>query len=171
MNSSPASPPAAQISTSGSGEPYLKFRLDPHTWAVLAMEYAQEVLVLSAQRITPMPNMPPAVLGLLNWRSRVLWVVDLAHMLQLQPLEANVQKYNLAIVRVGELPLALAVQQVEGVTRLAPDTIQSPIGTVTSGLIPFLQGCILQQQETSLALDAEAIVRSPSLNPITAARL
>lgn len=169
MNTSPASPAPIQLST--SEEPYLKFRLDSQTWAVLAMQYAQEVLVSPAQRITPMPNMPPAVLGLLNWRSRVLWVVDLAHMLQLQPLEANVQKYNLAIVRVGELPLALAVQQVEGVTRLAPDTIQSPVGTVTAGLIPFLQGCILQQQDILLALDAEAIVRSPALSPITATRL
>lgn len=146
------------------GDTYLKFQLEQQTPAILSMEHAQEVLIVPAGRITPMPNMPECVLGLLNRRNRVLWVIDLAQMLQLQPLDTNVQQYHIVIIRVGQVPLGLVVQEVKGVTRFTLDCIQSPMGLVTSGLTPYVHGCILQQKEIILVLDAEAIVHSPILH-------
>jgi Chemotaxis signal transduction protein len=43
--------------------------------------------------------------------------------------------------------------------RLTPELIQSPINQVSSGLIPYLRGCVLQEKEILLVLDAEAIIR------------
>ena len=147
-----------------AGDAYLRLQLNHQTPAVVAMEHTQEVLVVPAGRITPMPNMPACVLGLLNQRSRVLWVVDLPQMLDLQAFDRDVQQYNIAIVRVGSIPLGLVVQEVKGVMRLTAASLQSPIGTVAPGLIPYLRGCILQQTEVLLVLDAEAIVHSPVLH-------
>ncbi|MGK7876648.1 MAG: chemotaxis protein CheW [Xenococcaceae cyanobacterium] len=146
------------------GDPYLKLQLDQRTSAALPMKHAKEVLVVAVERITSMPNMPACVLGLLNQRSRVLWVVDLPQMLDLQALERDVQNYNIAIVRVGNTPLGLLVKEVKGVMRTVEDSIQSPIGTVASGLIPYLRGCVLQETSVVLVLDAEAIVNSPILH-------
>jgi twitching motility protein PilI len=146
------------------GDTYLKFQLEQQTPAILSMEHAQEVLIVPAGRITPMPNMPECVLGLLNRRNRVLWVIDLAQMLQLQPLDTNVQQYHIVIIRVGQVPLGLVVQEVKGVTRFKLDCIQSPMGLVTSALTPYVHGCIMQQKEVILVLDAEAIVHSPILH-------
>lgn len=146
------------------GDTYLKFQLEQQTPAILSMEQAQEVIIVPAGRITPMPNMPECVLGLLNRRNRVLWVIDLAQMLQLQPLDTNVQQYHIVILRAGQGPLGLVVQEVKGVTRFTLDCIQSPMGLVTSGLTPYVQGCILQHKEIILVLDAEAIVHSPILH-------
>ena len=145
------------------GDAYLRFQLEQQTPAILSMEYAQEVLIVPVRRITPMPNMPECVLGLLNWRNQVLWAIDLALMLKLQPLMTTAQQYHMVIIRVGQVPLGLVVQEVKGVTRFTTDSIQSPIEVVTSGLIPYLYGCILQKQEILLVLNAEAIIHSPIL--------
>ncbi len=146
------------------GDIYVRFQLEEHTPAILSMESVQEVLVVPVSRITPMPNMPGCVLGLLNRRNRVLWVIGLAQLLNLQPVDTNTQQYHMVIIRVAQVPLALVVQEVKGVTRFTPDCIQSPVEVVTSDITPYINGCILQQQETLLVMNAEAIVQAPILH-------
>jgi len=141
------------------GDTYLKFQLEQYTPAVLSVEYVQEVLIVPVGRLTPMPNMPKYMLGLLNRRNRVLWVIDLAQMLNLSP-DANAQQYNMVIIRVGQVPLGLVVQAVKDVSRFMPDRIQSVQGLATSGLATYLRGCIIQPKEIFLVLNAEAIVHS-----------
>jgi len=141
------------------GDSYLKFQLGQQTPAVLSMSRATEVVVLPVDRLTPMPNMAPFVMGLINRRSRVLWLVDLARMLNLPGVETNVQHYNVVIISNESMSLGVIVQSVEGIVRLMPDSIHSPLGHVSSALVPYLRGCILQEQEILLVLDAEAILR------------
>lgn len=156
--------PQMERDTRTLGDNYLRFYLEPDTSAILSMEHAQEVLIVPVGRITPMPNMAECVLGLLNWRNRVLWVVDLAQMLKLQSLDTTAQQYHITIIRVGEILLGLVVQEVKGVTQFTPDCIQPPIGLVSSGLMPYLHGCIIQEKELVLVLDAEPIAHSPILH-------
>jgi positive phototaxis protein PixI len=146
------------------GDAYLKFQFGQQTPAVFSMSRAQEVVILPVGAITPMPNMPAYVMGLLNRRSKVLWVIDLARMLGLPPIEINVQHYNIVIISNGTNTFGVIVQAVEGVVRLTAECIQSPIAQVSSSLVPYLRGCVLQEQEILLVLDAEAIMRSPLLN-------
>lgn len=123
--------------------------------------------MLSTRRLTPMPNMPNAMMGLMNRRSRVIWVVDLAQLLELSTLDFNVQQYTVILIQIGSVPLGLAVHQVEGMIRLEADQIQSPVGQVSTALVPYLRGCALQQQEQKqeilLVLDAEAVIQAPIL--------
>lgn len=147
------------------GDTYLKFHFGQQTSAVLLMNRAQEVVVLPVERLTPIPTMPAHVMGLLNRRSRVLWVIDLARMLGLPGIEINVQHYNIIIISNGPATFGLIVQAVEGVVRLMPESIQSPIGQVTPTLVSYLRGCVLQEQEILLVLDAEAIMREAEQAP------
>ncbi|WAL60461.1 chemotaxis protein CheW [Thermocoleostomius sinensis] len=170
MNSSALVPSSKNSSRRTSGDAYLRFELCPQTSAVLFMRYVQEAMILSARRLTPMPNMPPCMLGLMNRRSRVLWVVDLAQMLGLAILDTNAQQYSLVLIQVGAVSLGLAVQRVEGIAWIDPNQTQPPIGQVLPSLLPYLRGCAVQQQEHRqdilLMLDAEAIAQSPILrNP------
>ncbi|MBD3881034.1 purine-binding chemotaxis protein CheW [Phormidium tenue FACHB-886] len=149
-----------------AGETYLKFHLSRQIPAVLSMRYIQEAMILPSRRLTPMPNVPAPMMGLMNRRSRVIWVVDLAQLLGLAVFDAaSSQQYTLILIQVGSVPLGLAVYQVEGIMRLEADTIQSPVGQVSTTLLPYLRGCVLQQQtkEVLLVLDAEAIAQSPVL--------
>ena len=156
----------------------LSFQLNQQTPALFSMNQVQEVIVLPASQITPMPNMPPCVLGLSTRRSRVVWLVDLAHMLLSTPLSPNIRNYNIVMIRVNQTLsqqnalldtthsqtlLGLIVPEMKGVIRFSPDLIQTPKGHFAPSLAPCLRGCLLQQNEMLLVLDAEAIARSPIL--------
>ena len=161
-----------------SGTACLSFHLNEQTPAVFSMNQVQEVIVVPSQQITPMPNMSPCVLGLSTRRSRVMWLVDLAHMLLSTPLPANIRNYNVVVIRVpqrlqqqnmmmatthSQALLGLIVPKVRGVVRFSEDLIQKPQGHFAPSITPCLRGCLLQQDEMLLVLDAEAIARSPIL--------
>ncbi len=146
-----------------TSDSYVKFQVEAHTPAILSMELVQEVLIVPVARITPIPNMPECILGLLNRRNRLLWAIDLAQVLSLQPVDANAQQYHMIIIQVAQFPLALVVQEVQGVTRFTADCIQSPV-VGESNIIPYIDGCILQQRETLWVMNAKAIVNSSILH-------
>lgn len=145
-------------------QPYLQVALGDENIAVLPIRKAKEVLLVSHQRITPIPNMPDSILGLINQRSRIFWVVDLPYMLGMKPIARNQQNYHVAIVSNNNISLGLAIKQVQGIMRLTAEEIKSPIGNVAAGLVPYLQGCFLQKDKIILLLDVEAIINSPILN-------
>jgi positive phototaxis protein PixI len=155
-----------QLSTLESqslGEPYLKIQLAPHSAAVVPMEQAQEAIAIPFDRITPVPNMPACVLGLLNQRSRVFWAIDLPLMLGLSTQPLNGQQYNLVIVKSGNSPLGLVVPKVQGVLRFDVEEMYSPVGEAPSSLVSYLRGCFTQAGETLWVLDPDAIIHSPAL--------
>jgi positive phototaxis protein PixI len=143
------------------GDPFLKVQLTAQQLAVLPMAQAQEAIAIPAGRVTPMPNMPACVLGLLNHKSRVIWVVSLPQMLGLESQSLNVQQYNLAIIRSGKTSLGLVVPAIQGVIRLDTDAVQSIEGEVRPEQVPYLRGCSIQNQEMLWVLDAESIVQAP----------
>ena len=147
----------------GLGDPYLRLQLADGIPTAIPMEAAREVLVVPAEQISPIPNMPDCLLGLLNQRSRVFWVVDLSIMLGYAGLTANTRQYNIVILQVGQIPLGLAVPSVQGVTRFPVDIIQSPIGTVAPTIAPYLRGCLPEEREILLVLDPDAIVHASVL--------
>ncbi|UBF24711.1 chemotaxis protein CheW [Kovacikia minuta CCNUW1] len=146
------------------GDAYLKFQLDSKTAAVLLMKQVQEVHILPTNRLTPIPNMPACVMGLMSRRSRVLWVIDLAQMLKIQPLNALTQQYNVVILQPGVVSIGALVHRIDGMTWLQPEQIQPPPNHFPPGLVTHLKGCVLQEKEILLVLDAEAVMRSPLLH-------
>ncbi|MEO1761871.1 MAG: chemotaxis protein CheW [Cyanobacteria bacterium J06629_18] len=145
------------------GDGYLKFFINPQTPAILSMNQTQEAMVVSVESVTSMPNMPFGILGLMNWRSRILWVVDLPKLLNLQSPQNRPRQYSVIIVRTESMILGLVVHEIIGTLRFSSDEIRSPIGQVASSLVPYLRGCIVQQKEILLVLDAHPIVHSSNL--------
>jgi twitching motility protein PilI len=145
------------------GDGYIKFQLNQKTAAILSMKHTQEAIIVPVESVTSMPNMPACILGLMNWRSRIIWVVDLPRILNLESLDHRQRQYNVIVVRVESILLGLVVQEIKGTAKFLPDEICSPVGQVASSLVPYLCGCVVQQQEISLVLDAQAIVHSSIL--------
>jgi positive phototaxis protein PixI len=146
------------------GDPYLKVQITPQQAAVLPMGQAQEAIAIPTGRVTPMPNMPPCVLGVFNHKSRVFWVIDLPYFLGLARQNLNVQQYKIAIIKSGKTPLGLVVPEIHGVVRFATEAIQPPIGEILPGLTSYLHGCLMQGAETLWILDPEAIINSSDLS-------
>ncbi len=152
-----------QSNGSNLGDNYLKFQLHKQAAAVLSVKYIQEAVIVPVETVTSMPNMPACILGLMNWRSRIIWIIDLPRMFNLEPWDYQFRQYNIIIVQVESETLGLVVQEIKGTAKFSPEEICSPIGQVASSLVPYLGGCIVQQQEIFLVLDAQAIVKSPLL--------
>jgi twitching motility protein PilI len=153
-----------QLSTSNNkqqnqlGPPYLSLQIEAQTRIALPMQSTQEVLRVPSLRITPIPNLNPAIIGLLNQRSRIFFVVDLALILGLQSNLKSQREYNIAIIRDGKNSLGLAVPEIKGMTRISEDKIKSPIGTISPNLIPYLRGCIFDSNNLVLILEPSAIM-------------
>ncbi|MEO1069035.1 MAG: chemotaxis protein CheW [Cyanobacteria bacterium J06638_6] len=144
---------------------YLRFSLGAQA-ALLPTRQVQEAVATPAARITPMPNMPAAMLGLINRRSRVLWVVDLALLLGVPTAYPNSQQYNLVLMQIGAVVLGLRVSQIDGILSLPPQHLQPVTTHMPSGLVPFLRGCVLQDGEIILCLDGESLLRAPALQTL-----
>ncbi|MBE9007939.1 purine-binding chemotaxis protein CheW [Fortiea sp. LEGE XX443] len=154
---------AEKPTNNSPGDGFLKFRLNQQTAAILAMTHTQEAVILPIESVTPMPNMPACILGLMNWRSRIIWAIDLPRMLNLEAIDTRMQQYNVIVIKVESLLIGLVVQEIKGITKIMLDDIHSPIGQVASSLVPYLRGCVVQQEEILLVLDAQAIVQSSIL--------
>ncbi len=158
LASIPQITPQGEGNAKAIGNPHIRLRLDDNHLAAVNTDQAQEVLVIPQQRLAVMPNMPTPVMGLLNHRSRIFWVIDLPELFGLTPLDPRSPEYHLAILRVNNKSIGLAVQEVQGVARFSTEVIQSAIDNELSpGLIPYLKGCIPQESEMLLVLDAVAI--------------
>lgn len=149
--------------TENLGDSYLRFELNYNTTAVLSMRHTQEAMVVPVESVTSMPNMSFGILGLMNWRSRIIWAIDLPRMLNIESIDMRLRQYNVIVVRTESGLLGLVVQEITGTARFIDDEIRSPVGQVASSLIPYLRGCILQEKEILLVLDAQAIVQSSIL--------
>lgn len=143
------------------GKPYLKLQLDNQTQIALAMAYTQEVLTIPRERVTPIPNMPSSVIGLLNQRSRIFWLIDVSKMWGWESSLGERQQYNVAIIRFKNVALGLVIEEIKGVIRLPEEEIESPVGTISPELTPYLQGCVLQPEGMLLIIDPNAMINSP----------
>ncbi|MTJ08248.1 chemotaxis protein CheW [Anabaena sp. UHCC 0204] len=139
---------------------YLKFQLNQQTGAVLSITHTQEAIVVPVTSVTAIPNMPACILGLMNWRSHIIWVVDLPKMFNLECLDHRLRQYNIIVIQIKSMILGLVVQEIKGTTKFSSDDIGSPIGQVASSLVPYLCGCVVQQEEILLVLDAAHILES-----------
>ncbi|MFN4877578.1 MAG: chemotaxis protein CheW [Aphanizomenon sp.] len=139
---------------------YIKFQLNQQTGAVLSIAHTQEVIVVPVTSVTAIPNMPACILGLMNWRSHIIWVVDLPKMLNLECLDHRLYQYNIIVIQIESMILGLVVQEIKGTTKFIVDDVRSPIGQVASSLVPYLCGCVVQQEQILLVLDAVHILRS-----------
>lgn len=156
-------------STKLSGKRYLRFELTSKFSALIAMDYVQESLLVSAENITAIPNMAKSVMGLMNSRDRVFCVIDLAQLLEVSSLNSYSQNYHLIVIRIQptflseadlkkELLIGIAVNKIQGITRLPDEQIQVPLDDSHPILFPYLQGTFVNQEEELLILNMETII-------------
>ncbi len=107
---------ALQPSSTKIDQLYLQLQVERMP-VLVEMQHTQEVFATRSQRIVPMPNLPSCILGMLNQRSRVYWIVDLAALLGLDPLDPRSSSHMIAIIHHQGTLLGLAVKEVRGVIR------------------------------------------------------
>ncbi|NJL37296.1 MAG: chemotaxis protein CheW [Leptolyngbyaceae cyanobacterium SM1_4_3] len=155
--------PEFQELESPEGELHLRFFVSSGDEFALPATGIREVILSPSDRITPIPNVSPLLLGTLNVRGRVIWVADLGQFLgEPAPLSTDKQDVSVIAVEDQDAMLGLAVDRIFGMDWLDIDEIQIPTN-VPDGMAPFLRGEWSLGKESNRflrLLDQIAILRS-----------
>lgn len=155
--------PEFQELESPEGELHLRFHISSGNEFALPATGIKEVLSPSPDRITPIPNVSPLLLGTLNVRGRVVWVADLGQFLgELAPLNTDRPEVSVIAVEDQDVMLGLAVDRIVGMQWLDLEELQMPTN-VPDSVAPFLRGeWVLDGQTNQFLrlLDQVAILRS-----------
>ena len=149
-----------------AGLPYLSLQLDRNLTVAVQLKFVRETLVLATDRFTQMPNVHPCLMGLVEHRSNVFWVLDLPQLLGFTPMDSTNIETHIAILQLGAAFLGLGVYRIGRVVRFSESEIVSPqeLPKTTTPIetVPFLRGCIPLSEGLSnylYVLDTEAIAK------------
>jgi positive phototaxis protein PixI len=95
---------------------------------MLPAQQLLEVVSLSTDRLSPIPDTPAYVMGVTNWRGEVLWVVDLSALMELEPLyrqPLRLRKFPVVIVSHPSTAIGFAVVGVGKMVRCDTEEFRS----------------------------------------------
>jgi twitching motility protein PilI len=156
--------PELQELPTPEGELHLRFYLSSHDEFALPATAIREVMQQPIDRITPIPNASPLLLGAINLRGQVIWVADLGQFLG-DRLLLNTDRAEIPIIAIedSETILGLAVEGLGETKWLDIKNLQRA-RNVSDHAAPYVQGEWAIEQEDSQQvlrlLDGVAILRS-----------
>jgi len=144
------------------GELYLRFYLPSEDEFALSAVGIREVMQQPIDRITPIPNASPLLLGTINLRGQVVWVADLGQFLgDSSRLNTNRAEIPVIVIEEQETILGLAVESLGDMEWLDPDKLGSA-ASIPDQIALYVQGEWILGQEskkTLRLLDHLAILR------------
>ncbi|MGL5033876.1 MAG: chemotaxis protein CheW [Microcystaceae cyanobacterium] len=146
------------------GDLHLRFYLSSKEEFALPAMAIREVMQQAPDRITPIPNSSPLLLGTINLRGQVIWVADLGQFLG-NSTSLNTDRAEIPVIAIEdqETLLGLAIDSLGDMEWLDVEQLQSA-NNVPDHIAPYVQGeWILNKETTPQALrllDHIAILRS-----------
>jgi positive phototaxis protein PixI len=152
--------------TQSPAQSYLRFDLDADNSALIPVESIAEIVTFDPRDILPVPEMPESVWGIRNWRSEMLWMVDLSHLLGFTALSQQSQHsrpMTAIVVQHEDRSLGLAIARVSDIETYDRAQLQSASTQLFSAqTLPFLQGFTIDNQdEIVMTLDPSTIFQHP----------
>ncbi len=146
-----------------SRQKFLRFSLGPQGTGLLPLEQIAEVLSVKVANVLPVPEMPSCVIGIYNWRGKMLWLIDLEHLVDYPPLSQQgktLDSLMAMVIQIDGQAMGLAVQYVNDIELHEADQLQSAEpGLFPPRLLPFVKGYLPGVNGT--VLDTGAIARFP----------
>jgi purine-binding chemotaxis protein CheW len=145
------------------GDLHLRFFLESDAEFALPAMGIREVLSIASDQITPVPNVSPYLLGILNLRGQVVWVADIGQVLgEPKPISIDHGELSVIVIEAGDMMLGLAVASVRGMEWLNAEALVTT-SQFNETLAPFLSGewGIAQDGDSPLRLiNPEALIKS-----------
>ena len=155
--------PELQALDTPEGELHLRFYVSSGDEFALPATGIRRIIEQPPDRITPVPNVSPLLLGTLNEQGRVIWVADLGQFLGYStPLNTDRSEIPVIAVEDQGTMLGLAVNRIVGTDWLDIDDVQVS-RNFPDTMAPFLKGEWIVDFENNLTLrllDQIAILRS-----------
>lgn len=141
---------------------FLRFALGSQDRGLLPLEQIAEVLSVTIGEILPLPQMPSCVLGIYNWRGKMLWLIDLNNLVDYPPLRSPARESPLMamVIQINGQSMGLVVQYVKDIELYDPEQFQkASIDVFPPRLLPFVKGYL--PSANGIVLDTQAIARYP----------
>jgi purine-binding chemotaxis protein CheW len=135
-------------------ESYILFELGGTTYGVRTRDVLHVEML---EQITPVPNAPPFVEGLVFSRGRVIPAVNLRVRFGF-PREHSTLRTRLLVVQAGERAVGLIVDSAREFRTIASQVIQPPDSAISGLSGKFLSGIATLDERLVLLLDLAAIV-------------
>ena len=155
--SAPAAKPAPERERRRS---YVVFGLGGARYAVQATNVVE---VGRVPRVTPLPNVPAWLRGVANLRGDILSVVDLRELLGMGPREDGAPGRMLVVCDREETTTALVVDEIPGMTRIAPEAMDPTAVAADERLRPWVAGLVEQEGKLLTVLDVDRLLGAQAL--------
>ena len=143
----------------GLDEQVVVFQLGSESYGI-GISLVQEIKTMSP--VTSIPQAPPYVEGVINFRGRVTPVVDMRARFGLARAE-HTKETRIIVVSAGEVPVGLIVDSVSEVLRVPGDSVESPSELVATVESDFIRGIAkLGEERLIILLDLERMLRTTS---------
>ncbi len=142
--------------------------------ALMEIDLVTELVNIPIDRVVPMPHLPPAVMGVYNWRGEILWIVDLARLLGVKAALQQMRSLQPTIMLTNGMKngdrdqkiIGLVVDEIAEIEWFDLDLIQSPVPT---NIYPEVSSCVSgllvsATGENFLVLDGKSIFRQSDVH-------
>ncbi len=138
---------------SGTGElEILKFKVCGKHYAINVVK-VKEILPLT--KLTPVPNVPAAVMGMTLIRGDVVTVIDLHKVLEGVSSDSKLDEIKIFLCEFNQMKIAFSVDEVIGIHRVRWDDLHAPDAMIQgSGVIANIE----YEDTIYMLLDFESIV-------------
>jgi purine-binding chemotaxis protein CheW len=144
---------------------FLTFLLDEQEYG-LELFRIQEICGFAP--ITPIPNVPAHVRGVMNLRGTVLPVIDLRMKFHLPVIEYN--KFTVIVIAmVGNKTVGLLVDAVSDVLQVAEGAMRPPPDFGASVDTQFINGVFQTREHLAVALNLDKLLSESDLAPLPVA--
>ena len=150
---------ANQISYATDGSQYLTFTLGQEEYGVEILK-VQEIKGYSS--VTPLPNTPSYIKGVMNLRGTIIPVVDLRTKFAMAEAEYN-QFTVIIVVTVGTKVVGLVVDAVSDVLNIPKLDIQATPDFGSQVDVRFISGISKAGEKLVVLLDIDKVVRGEEL--------
>jgi purine-binding chemotaxis protein CheW len=131
------------------------------TFSLLEEEFGLPILdvreIIRMTEITPVPNAPSFVEGVINLRGQIIPVVDLRKRFNLNATEIDDDSRIVVVEIVGNI-LGLIVDKVSEVLRIPVDSISPPPGIVANGIgSEYIRGITNHLEKMLILIDLKKV--------------
>lgn len=141
---------------------YLTFILGSESYG-LEMRFITEIIRI--QKITPVPDMPAFVKGVINLRGQVIPVMDVRLRFGM-PARDYDDRTCIIVINVGAIAVGLVVDTVSEVTDIPDEQIEQPPQLGTRASSRYILGLGKVKDEVKIILDAERLLREEEVETL-----
>jgi purine-binding chemotaxis protein CheW len=138
-----------------SSSRYLRFTLSTESYGMPLLSVKE---VIAATAVTPLPQMPPYFLGIMNLRGQVVSVLDLRLKMGIKAVRSP--ENAVIICDIGSEPVGILVDSICSVLEAEASEISDPPDASTSAQSRLLLGVYRDENQLTLLLNIAEVLAS-----------